>query len=498
MMMFKSTLRFFLASLLLVLASATLAQGFSGTFTIEGQNSIALSLQDTNGQLQGTLSGNGVQYRLEGQSEAGEAYGVMRDQESAVYFLIYFQGPQLVMIVADVDPNTRQPVTGSEQTLTFTPTGTANPGGGQANPLSPSTPLPAGNPLAPGNSSGYEETYIEGDDYDGVDPSFGEAGSHNPEASTPLAPDNPLASTQPLGNPLTRATSTQAPTLQANNTVEVQAGGQYNEGMRLNSSPHGISFIIPPAWNAFADPAALVMRPNGKNGLGLVLATVGVTAQDLASYLSNDQDMGNGIVLMPTAQPQIQGDRVYAQFAGSGYGGSALAIMGQNNNAILFFFAGEQTEIGYYSQLLESLASSVSFNNPTVLSTLQQYDAAIRGKMLYSFGYSGSTSTSNSYGVSREKNIYLCSNGQFLSWGSSESGGNFSEGAWTPTDAGGVAGQSNSQASGSWRVGVIGANIQLLLQATTGELSFFTLGNNGQYLTLDGQEVTLNANNQCP
>ena len=310
-------------------------------------------------------------------------------------------------------------------------------------------------------------------------------GSTSPLATKP-APNPPPNPTNPGATPQT-------------GVRELQVGGQYPAGTRINSSQHGISFIVPRDWKAALRPdlPALLIASDTEPGAILALAGLGLTATDIAALLNEASDMGNGVTLQPLGQAQIKGSRVTQTYSAGQFAGRALAVIGQNGASLTFIAFGPQEQSTYFAGLLEGMASSAQYSQAKAAATIKQYTQLISGKTLYSFSYSGSSTTNNSFGSSSERTWNVCSNGTYSYQGVAESGGNFSIGATTPQDLGGVASQSSSAHAGRWRIVVFGMDLKLVLQAQDGQVRVYTVGNNGKYLTLDGKEVTLNANQQC-
>lgn len=132
----------------LALFSLALAQDYSGTYTLQG---ITLVLQqDAQGNIRGTMTGNGNTVQIEGFFDNGDAYGYMSDSQGKLGFLAYLNetGLDFYMLELDAQGN---PVENSAQKYTFTRQGTqatpppqqpANPLGGTGNPLGAT-----GNPL---------------------------------------------------------------------------------------------------------------------------------------------------------------------------------------------------------------------------------------------------------------------------------------------------------------------------------------------------------------
>ncbi len=533
-----------LAVLMLALVSAVAwAQGLSGTYTLRAPNGtvLTLNLQDNQGRLTGTItSTTGTTLRLEGRSSGTEAEGTITDAQGKAYFYLALEGNRLILTITELGAD-GQPDESTAQDLEFTrQSGPSAPSTKPATitPPSPSktTPAPV-DPfvgrfvsaditlelLAGKNGTYYGTVRIQGQVYT-VNASVNNGrlnGSYRTGTTTVMfvatpgtnglnlqlngrtfalvrqGSTSPLV-TRPAPNPPPSPGSNPGATPQTG-VKELQVGGQYPAGTRINSSQHGISFIVPRDWKAALRPdlPALLIVSDTKPGAILALAGLGLTASDIAALLNEASDMGNGVTLQPLGQAQIKGSRVTQTYTAGQFAGRALAVIGQNGASLTFIAVGPQEQGPYFAALLEGMAGSAQYSQAKATAAIKQYTQLISGKTLYSFSYSGSSTANNSFGSSSERTWNVCSNGTYSYQGVAESGGNFSVGATTPQDLGGVASQSSSAHSGRWRIVVFGMDLKLVLQAQDGEVRVYTLGNNGKYLTLDGKEVTLNANQQC-
>jgi hypothetical protein len=93
---------------LVVLFSCSLAQSFSGTFSLPtATGGIILTLkQDDVGNATGTLAGNGATFTLTGElgdQETGIAYGIIETSTEPLLFEAYLEEPQLTLYILGVD-----------------------------------------------------------------------------------------------------------------------------------------------------------------------------------------------------------------------------------------------------------------------------------------------------------------------------------------------------------------------------------------------------------
>jgi hypothetical protein len=134
---------------IVIFFSFAFAQDYSGTYNFQG---VTLVLQqDAEGNITGSMSGNGNIVQLEGFFDNGDAYGYMFDNQGKLGFLAYLneKGLDFYMLELDTQGNPiqntaqqfafeRQPMAGTQPQQTPTP---ANPLGNTNNPLGQSDPL---------------------------------------------------------------------------------------------------------------------------------------------------------------------------------------------------------------------------------------------------------------------------------------------------------------------------------------------------------------------
>lgn len=97
-----------LSVLAVVLGNCSLAQSFSGTFSLSTDTGvIILTLeQDTIGSVTGTLAGNSTTFTLTGElgdQEVEVAYGIIETSTERLLFEAYLEEPQLVLLILGVD-----------------------------------------------------------------------------------------------------------------------------------------------------------------------------------------------------------------------------------------------------------------------------------------------------------------------------------------------------------------------------------------------------------
>lgn len=519
------------------------AQDFSGTFITQGQNGpITLSLQHSGNQVRGTISGNGARFTLEGQVNGDEALGLLRDGQGAMYFLLYFEGDQLILQLAEIDPATRNPVPGTERAIPFTraqgaPPSAPSPQTGPSNPNPPvSQPDWAGRYSGQnvaleltGAGGRYQgsitvsgaryavNAQAQGDRLNGTFQAGGRTymfelrrlgngfnlllngqnyvlqrqggGAANPPANPPAN-----APAQPAGSP--------------NFQVEVREGAQYAAGARLGSRAHGVAFSVPQGFRG-QTAGSLTVLGDGQGIALLIIPVYGAEMADLVSVLSSPLELSEQAVLEAQGQPTVQGNRATVRYAGQLGNVQAVAVgmatLNQGSGLIVQALT-DSAQQARMNQVIQNFMASVGFFAPTSANQLRQVAGYFAGKQVGTFSYSQVS------GASSQSTLDLCSNGAYAYQGSAErpwqtayrtSGGSFT---LNPADSapGGSMGilpgsYSANQHQGRWRVVLFGAEWLLVLMAQDGQLYTRVLSNlDKRFPFFDGKEVaSFGASNRC-
>lgn len=126
-------------ALFLAVPSAN-GQQYTGTYTVAGQGgTVTLTLrQAADGQLTGTMSGNGTEFKVEGVVEEGVAMGAITSAQGGVYFEASLDGDQLTLTLVEVGAG-NMPDYSKARTLVM------QRGGG---PAGPQAGAPGASPLA--------------------------------------------------------------------------------------------------------------------------------------------------------------------------------------------------------------------------------------------------------------------------------------------------------------------------------------------------------------
>jgi hypothetical protein len=129
---------------MLLAAPGAVAQQYTGTYAVAGQDgTVTLALrQAADGQLTGTMSGNGAEFTVEGIVEEGVAMGAITHAQGGVFFEATLDGDQLTLTLVEVGAG-NMPDYSKTRTLVLRRATGPTAGGGGAPPT-------GGNPLALG------------------------------------------------------------------------------------------------------------------------------------------------------------------------------------------------------------------------------------------------------------------------------------------------------------------------------------------------------------
>lgn len=212
---------------------------------------------------------------------------------------------------------------------------------------------------------------------------------------------------------------------------ELQHNQTYAAGTRVETSSVGVSFVIPEGWvgkfGQDADNQVLILGSNTIEGMGLAILQSGRSAAQIVAGLADAQDFGAGVVLQPTARPEIEGRRITARYQNPTYVGRALALVGPAQNGIVFFFAGPRKHERLYLQVLESLAGATRFLQPRAATAApptsapgepgREWSNLLTGQMLHYF--STYNSGGGGGGMAAHRVLHLCAGGRFAYFGDS-------------------------------------------------------------------------------
>lgn len=277
----------------------------------------------------------------------------------------------------------------------------------------------------------------------------------------------------------------------------------YAAGTAVEARTMGVAFVLPQGWvGKFAQDKShqvVVMGSNTLEGVGLAILQAGQSATQVAATLGEPQDLGDGVVLRPTAPPDTQGSRINARFQNPVYVGRALAVLGPTGNSVIFFFAGPLKNEAAYGQILEGLARTTRFaaavpapaaqpRAPATGDLDQQWSRLLAGQMLHYF--SRYDSGAGGGGMASHRVLHLCSDGRFSFSGDSSMTMN------VPGASASGGGRSGNR--GQWRIeSPTQTTAVLVLTADGGSPMQWQLRYDGDKTFLNGQRWLRAASDAC-
>ena len=286
--------------------------------------------------------------------------------------------------------------------------------------------------------------------------------------------------------------------------VQVEAGQSYEGGTRVTVG-NGVSWAIPANWAGGipAESSVFILASDADAGAGAVLFVPETDLKKLAKDMNDVQDLGDGVVLEPVGEPVTGKSRVMQDYGNELLEGRALALLGPDKLAVIFFLAGSPGNLDRFGELLETMAATARFEKPAAAartgvgaSGSRKPDTAGRtgpwydllsGMMLKQLS---SYSSGSSGGYSSETVFHLCRDGSF-SW---YSGGSVS----VYVDGGSGGTTSESRDSGQWSVEVSGDEAYLVLVSDNGETTRHSLYYDGEKTFMNGNRYFRVQSDVCP
>lgn len=281
--------------------------------------------------------------------------------------------------------------------------------------------------------------------------------------------------------------------------VEITPGTVYEAGTELTSSEAGVTLTVPSGWRAALPPgseALLMERVAG--GSMIFVAAQETTEQAMLLEMSQDVDMGDGLVLVPTALPSREGGVLQGEYRLTGSSlsglGAAFARVGPAGVGVLLLALDTGTDRGG-RDAARTIARGVAFAKPKTTEApaptpsgagaqsargegANAWQDYMRGRYVARF-YSGSQ-------YHEKEELWLCSDGTFRRSGDS--------GGW----GGGASGAFASSGGGTWTASGQQPGVgELRLQFSDG-VGTYALSLEGGKLYLDGTQWLRGANELCP
>lgn len=146
--------------------------------------------------------------------------------------------------------------------------------------------------------------------------------------------------------------------------LDVVSGMTYRAGTRLRIPGTGWSFVVPDGWqgNRPDDAEMPFLTPEDGKELGMMFPLTGVTREALREQLREPLALLHGLSFIP-AGSQVETDVWIAQsYQGEEMAGRALAVMGAENTAVIYFLMGPPQETSVFHTVLEQLGQSTRFS----------------------------------------------------------------------------------------------------------------------------------------
>lgn len=253
--------------------------------------------------------------------------------------------------------------------------------------------------------------------------------------------------------------------------TEIAPGVLYQPGSELQVGSIGLELEVPANWQAVlpAGSEALVMEPMGQVARMIVTAVPGSSDQSIRQAMSEPQAIDMMTSLVPTGQPALSKGLYRQRYSFQGMNpqnleASALGRLGSNGTAV-FVIMLEPEGQNLLTSLGPQFLSAMTFSQPVVAQQAAPRAQGENSNMDWNQTLRGRTlrylKTGN--GLSVDKRMNLCSNGQFIftdsdSYVSSDAISDFS-------------GSSRSSAAGRWTI----SGNQLKLAWNDGSQSNYTL-----------------------
>jgi hypothetical protein len=143
----------------------------------------------------------------------------------------------------------------------------------------------------------------------------------------------------------------------------MQAGQSYRAGARVHVPNGAASFLIPTGWRGeqLESMAAVLLVPEKESGFVLAFAILNQTEDELFALLGEPQPITETLVFEPTGKVTRHGRKLTATYAAGSLTGRGVAVMGPDQQGILFLHGRLQKEPRSSRSLLDELADEVRF-----------------------------------------------------------------------------------------------------------------------------------------
>jgi hypothetical protein len=476
--------------------------------------------------------------QLEGETDGVNAEGTVFSQNEQAVFRLTIQGNNLTLVVANLDPNTDAVDESTAQTFQFTRSNSSSSNSGTT---SSSVPNPANtvkpNPNLPdpllgrftstdmileivgGNGSYKGAITLAKQKYAMI----GQGGNgllHGQfvaKGSTYLLEARVKQNTMTvllngktylLNRVATQAPNTKPPantpnassSLSESSKAELREQAQYKAGTRVNSSQHGVSFVVPQGFKG-ATTQGITVLGNGRsdaNGVNiLIVPFVGATINDVYALMSKPIDYGQ-ISFQPTDTGTTNASRVTFHYSSNQYSAVGVSVLGKGNGLsvqVIGFASNPNLE-----KLAMAMVNATKFSSASLNKTLQTIRQGFSGKYLFAYSYSGTTNNTGSFSSESKRQWDLCSNGRYFFEGTSESAFNVQlpNNGDTEGSAGGAS-QNQDGSSGRWKILIVGNGVALILFKDDQTVGLHLLTNLDRKIPfLNGKELgSFGTSNKC-
>ena len=423
-----------IACLLLCVCFMASAQTYTGTYTLKTETGVeSLNLRENaNGNVEGQLESGGLTFNLQGVVNNGILRGAVSAEYVEFYLEASLDGDALSVALAQFD-NDNNPDYSSFQKFLFTR---------------------------------QDES----------------AALKSPVGQRAQAPT--LAPTEPAN------VATQ-PSMMPSSQPQIQSGGS-----TVSEPSWGISFTSPQGWTAQKTEGLIVLGSQTRKGTILIFPHQHNSVDELYAAAREGVFDENGTQLVINGAPQPFGKNG----AAADYSGMvewqqakahAVGVLSPYGGGITIIAAVEAASYtNEYADFVEAIAKSMKFSKPKTAPVAQQWQQKLRGSRLTYMSSYSSSGYGDSYGGYSDKTvIQLCSDGNFLYYGSS----------LISADAGGVGGYSSSRGGGdgTWKVTAQMAQVVLELAFSDGTVQQYTITYPENKFHLNGNRFFLTYDPDC-
>ena len=146
-------------------------------------------------------------------------------------------------------------------------------------------------------------------------------------------------------------------------SVEVVSGVTYGAGTRLRIPGTPWSFVVPDRWqsNRPGDAEMPFLIPEEGKELGLIFPLTDVTRESIREQLSEPLSLLHGLSFIPAGSETETETSIARSYEGEDMAGRALAFLGPDNTAVIYFLMGPAEEASSFQPVLERLGDSTRF-----------------------------------------------------------------------------------------------------------------------------------------